>query len=260
MSVHRRTIVGRQGQLDASARIRSAGRRPQGYSLPNVLSVADNFLLWMEMGGDPLTIFIGKSKMTDEGAAEIISKQHDLVSQIVRAWCQSNIDHHFKNDRTFRKAVQKNQELLHSRGAIEALFTSRNYVFSTNAEDRKETLYFEDRATKRTGRLRQQHPKGPLARIDRKSRTRRFLSRERFECVKEWHDKHQHRLPSFGLSDEAPKNGKHLIEFTCEKKKKLSAWHSSNGTIKMSRHDLDQRICSALENILGIRHGKKPLE
>ena len=79
-----------------------------------------------------MTIFIGKAKMTDKGATEFISKQHDLVRQIVRAWCQSNIDHHFKNDKRFRKAVQKNQGILHSRGAIEALFTSRNYVFSTN--------------------------------------------------------------------------------------------------------------------------------
>jgi hypothetical protein len=203
-----------------------------------------------------MTIFIGKAKMTDKGATGFISKQYDLVRQIVRAWCQSNIDHHFKNDKRFRKAVQNNQEILHSRGAIEALFTSRNYVFSTKAEDRKETLYFEDRATKRTGRLRQQHPKGPLARIDRKSRTRRFLSQKRFECIKEWHDKHKHRLPCFGISEEVPKNRKHLIEFTCEKKKKLSAWHSSEGTIKMSKHDLDHRIGSALENILGIPHGK----
>jgi len=98
-----------------------------------------------------MTIFIGKAKMTDKGATEFISKQHDLVRQIVRAWCQSNIDHHFKNDKRFRKAVQKNQGILHSRGAIEALFTSRNYVFSTKAEDRKETLYFKDRATNGRG-------------------------------------------------------------------------------------------------------------
>lgn len=203
-----------------------------------------------------MTIFIGKTKMTDKGATEFISKQHDLVRQIVRAWCQSNTDHHFKNDKRFRKAVQKNQELLHSRGAIEAFFTSRNYAFSTKAEDRKETLYFEDCATKRTGRLRQQHPKGPLARIDRKSKTRRFLSQKRFECMKEWHDKHEHRLPCFCISEEVPKNRKHLIEFICERKKKLSAWHSSEGTIKTSKHDLDHRIGSALENILGIPHGK----
>lgn len=207
-----------------------------------------------------MTVFIGKAKMTDKGATEFISKQHVLVRQIVRVWCQSNLDHHFKNNKRYRKAVQKNQELLHSRDAIEALFTSRNYVFSTKAEDRKETLYFEDRDTKRTGRLRQQHPKGPLARIDRKSKIRRFLSQKRFECVKKWHDKHRHRLPCFRISEEVPKKGRHLIEFTCEKKKKLSAWHSSEGTIKMSKHDLDHRICSALENILGIPHGKKPLE
>lgn len=195
--------------------------------------------------------------MTDKTAREFISKQHDFLKQIVRAWCQSNIDHHFKNDKRFRKAVQNNQEILHSRGAIEALFTSRNYVFSTKAEDRKETLYFEDRATKQTGRLRQQHPKGPLARVDRKNRTRRFLSQKRFECVMEWHDKHKHRLPFFRISEEVPESRKHVIEFTREKKKKLSVWHSSEGTIKMSKHDLDHRIGSALENILGIPHGKR---
>ena len=201
-----------------------------------------------------MTIFIGKTKTTEKCAMEFISEQHNFVRQIVRAWCQSKIDHHFKNDKRFRKAVQKNQAVLHSHGAIEALFTSSNYAFSTKAKDRKETL-FEDGGTNRTGRLRQPHPKGPLARIDRKSRIRRFLSQRRLECVKEWHDKHKHRLPCFYISEEVPKNGKHLIEFVCEKKR-LSAWHPSAGTTKMSKHDLDHRIGPALENILGISHGK----
>lgn len=204
-----------------------------------------------------MTIFIYCEKETEKDATNIISKPDDLKRQIVRAWHQSNIKHCFSSKSGFNKAVHRNWKTLKlkSRDKIDMLFTSSNYLFSTWTEGRKETLYFEDLATKKTGRLRQQHPKGPLAKIDQKTRTRRFLSKRRFERVKEWHDKHKHRLPRFYFSEERAKNGKHHIEFSCEKKR-VSAWHSSAGTIKTSKHDLDRRISSALQNILGI-HSKK---
>ena len=57
-----------------------------------------------------------------------------------------------KNTSRFRK----NQETVTSPDGRK-LFTPGNYLFSTKAEDREETLYFRNRATKQTGRLRQQH-------------------------------------------------------------------------------------------------------
>jgi hypothetical protein len=202
-----------------------------------------------------MTIFIGNVETTEKGATEFISKPDDIERQIIGAWCRSKIDHHFKNKKKFRNAVRRNQEVLRSPVAIEALFTSRNYLFSTRTERRKETLYFRERDAKRTGRLRQQHPEGPLAKIDKKFRTHRFLSKKRFEWVKDWHHKHERCLPHFRISEKRAKNGKHHVEFAREKKK-VSNWHSSEGTIKIRKHDLTRLIGSALENILGIRAGR----
>src|ERR1700688_2971117 len=129
-----------------------------------------------------MTIVIYCEKKTEKDATNIISKPDDLKRQIVRAWHQSNIKHCFNSKSGFNKAVHRNWKTLKfkSRDKIDMLFISSNCPFSTWTEGRKETLYFEDRATKKTGRLRQQHPKGPLAKIDKKTRTHRFLSKKRF--------------------------------------------------------------------------------
>lgn len=205
-----------------------------------------------------MTVFIDNEKMTDKRATKFISKPDDLVRQIVGAWCRSNIDHCFENKKSFKKAVQRNRKTLKSRDTIETLFTWSNYLFSTKVKDRKgtkvkdrkETLYFEDQAAEQRGRLRQQHGEGPLAKIDKKPRTHRFLSEKRFECVKEgmskWHD-NEGRLPRFYGYEKRAKDSKHHIEFSGESKK----WHGSEGSVKTSKHDLDGRIASALENILG---------
>jgi hypothetical protein len=206
-----------------------------------------------------MTIFIDNDEMTDKRATKFISKPDDLLGQIVRTWRQSNIKHCFKNKSGFDKAAHRNRKTLKSmaRDKIDMLFTSSNHLFSTQATDREETLYFEDEAgaAKRTGRLRQQHPKGPLAKIDKKPRTHRFLSEKRFECLKErmskWHD-NEGRLPRFYSYEKRAKDGKHHIEFSGESKK----WHLSEGTVKTSKHDLDRRTASALENVIGIRSTK----
>src|SRR5271157_1784351 len=122
-----------------------------------------------------MTVFIDNEKMTDKRATKFISRPDDLVRQIVGAWCRSNIDHCFENKKSFKQAVQRNRKTLKSRDTIETLFTWSNYLFSTKVKvkDRKETLYFEDQAAEQTGRLRQQHGEGPLAKIDKKAKTRR---------------------------------------------------------------------------------------
>jgi hypothetical protein len=203
-----------------------------------------------------MTIFIDNEEMTHKRATKFISKPDDLVRQILRAWCQPGIKHCFRNKSGFDKAVHRNRKTLRSmaRGKTDMLFTSSNHLFSTQATGREETLYFEDEsgATKRTGRLRQRHRKGPLAKIDRKPRTHRFLSKKRSECVRErmskWHD-NKGRLPRFYSYEKGARDGEHHIEFSRESKK----WHLSEGTVKTGKDDLDCRIASALENILGIR-------
>jgi hypothetical protein len=192
-----------------------------------------------------MTIFIGKVRATDKSALEVISGPDDFVRKIVGAWQQSDIDHRFKNAVRFKRAVRRNRKTLDSPTTIRELFKSSNYLFSTQAEGRRETLYFTDR-TKRTGRLRQQHREGPLVEVDKKPKTHRFLSKIRFEFVKEWHDTHKDYLPRFYPYENRQKNGKHHIEF--------APWHESDGTViaRKRDRDLDSRIARALREILGI--------
>jgi len=173
-----------------------------------------------------MTIFIGNDEMTDKHAAKFFSKPDDLLRQIVGAWRRSNVRHCFRNKSGFDKAVRRNRKTLRSmaHAKTDMLFTSSNHLFSTQGTDREETLYFEDEsgATKRTGRLRQQHRKGPLAKVDKKPRTHRFLSKRRSECVGErmskWHD-NEGRLPRFYSYEKRARDGGHHIEFSRESKK-----------------------------------------
>jgi hypothetical protein len=206
-----------------------------------------------------MTIYIENEEMTDKRATKFLSKPDDLVRQIVRAWTQSNIAHDFNSKQSFKKALRKNRETLESPETIETLFTSRNYLFSTKAKDRTESLYFKDRTTKETGRLRQQHRTGPLATIDKKPKRHRFVSKTRHKFLKEWRKKRPSQLPRFYSYEQGAKVGKHHIEFAFEREK-VSGWHPSGGTVDTNREYLDRRIASALEDILGIRSKTTPRE
>lgn len=200
-----------------------------------------------------MAIFINKVRVTANSAIGFISDPDDLARKLVRTWQRSTVAHCFDNQGRFIMAVHRNREFLRSkaRREIRAFFTSSNYLFSTKAEDREETLYFIDRDTKRTGRLRQQHPKGPLAKIDTKPRTHRFLSKSRFESVRKWHHKNKQRLPFFYKSEKQKGDFKYHVEFSCDGKR-ISGWHSSGGTIRKSTQHLERRIDRALKEILGI--------
>ena len=204
-----------------------------------------------------MTMFIDDKKVTDKVATGFFSRPDDLVRQIVRAWRQSNVSHCFESKKGFKKAVRRNRKTLKSPDKIKTLFRPCNYLFGTEAEDRKETLYFEFKSatTTKTGRLRQQHQEGPLAKIDKKANKHLFLSKKRFEDLKEWHKNHKGRLPDFTPAEERPKIGKHHIEFAYDGKE-VSHWHESGGTVKRNRNGLDRHIASALKNILGIRRKK----
>lgn len=198
-----------------------------------------------------MTILINGAQMTYRDTTQLISEQDSFVRQIVSAWHKSDTRHSFRDEESFKNAVRKNRKTLQSPDAIERLFRSSNYLFSTQSEGRAGTLYFKDSTA--TGRLRQQHPKGPLAKIDKRPKTHRFLSRKRYEWAKEWHDRHKDSLPSFYVYEIQAKNEKHHIEFAYDGKK-VSDWHESAGTVRMSTRHLEIRIGCALKETLGIRH------
>ncbi len=130
-----------------------------------------------------------------------------------RAWHESEICHDFTSRERFGKAVSRNRKALESRDAAKRLFTPDNYLFSTKTKGRQETLYFEDRAAKQTGRLRQQHWKGPLAKIDGKPRIHAFLSKKRYKRLKHC------RTPALDPRELCPAEGRRHIEFACTKGK-----------------------------------------
>jgi len=202
---------------------------------------------------NPMTIHIHGVQATDDYAIEFISEPDDLVRPIVRAWHNSVIPHCFKNKNGFIKAVHRNRKILSSqaRDGIGKFFTSNNYLFSTNAEGRNETLYFRARATGQTGRLRQQHSKGPLAKIDKEPRTHLFLSKDRF-CTEKGRNKRKGGRPCFSDFEKHKKSGKRHLEFWCDSAGVFHC-HFSRGTVRtIKRDDLRVWIDRALEEILGI--------
>jgi hypothetical protein len=154
-----------------------------------------------------------------------------------------------KNASRFRK----NQETVKSREG-KKLFRPDNYLFSTKAEGREETLYFRNRVTKQTGRLRQEHKKkGRLARIDEQPRTHLFLSRKRYKYLKRWNEESPCRVPAFCCHELCLSEGKHHIEFACEGEK--LRWHASEGIVKV-RKNLKPLVRDALNKVCGIRQTK----
>lgn len=191
--------------------------------------------------------------MTDDNAIEFISELDDLGRQIIRTWRDSYIPHCFKNKGKFIKAIYRNLKTLSSKApdGIGMLFASNNYLFSTKAEGSKETLYFKDRATGQTGRLRQQHSNGPLAKIDKEPRTHLFLSKDRFRTEKERY-KCEGGRPSFSDFEKQKKSGKHHLEYWCDSAGVFHC-HFSRGTVRTIKRD-DLKVCidHALDEILGI--------
>ncbi|MGA2205195.1 MAG: hypothetical protein ABSG10_00545 [Terracidiphilus sp.] len=203
-----------------------------------------------------MAIFIDKVQVTDNGAIGFISEPDNLARKIVRTWHKSNIAHCFDNKSRFIKAVHRNREILRSkaRREIRLFFTSSNYLFSTEAEGREETLYFKDRATKRTGRLRQQHSKGPLAKIDKEPRKHLFLSKDRF-CTEKRRYGCKGGRPCFRASEIHKKSGKHHLEYWRDGRGVFHC-HFSGGTVRTGGRvrTNKRRIDRALKEILGIDH------
>jgi len=151
-----------------------------------------------------------------------------------------------KNASRFRK----NQETVKSPDGRK-LFTPGNYLFSTKAEGRKATLYFRNSVTKQTGRLRQQHKKDPLAKIDKEARTHLFLSEKRYKYLKRWHERKRNRrcIPKVRPYERRRAEGEHHIEYAC-KGKRRSHWHRSKGIVTISK-DPKLLIRAALKEVCG---------
>jgi hypothetical protein len=157
-----------------------------------------------------------------------------------------------KNASRFRK----NQKKVESREGTD-LFKPENYFFSTKAEGWKETLYFRNHVTKRTGRLRQDHPDDPLAKIDKVPKTHLFLSKKRYKYLRRWR-KHERkksrklwRIPKVSPHERCRTEGKYHIEFSCNGKRLLK-WHRSRSkaTVKI-RKNPKRLVREALNNVCG---------
>jgi hypothetical protein len=200
-----------------------------------------------------MTILIDNAKMTFELATELMSEPDNRDQQIVSAWDQSRINHHFENKKSFKKAFKKTRKTLKFPAKIATLFKACNYLFSKKAKGTEVTRYFECRVSRQTGRLRLQHPKGPLTTIDETAKTHRFLSKKRFDSLEKWRGQlHGDRLAYFYICKERLTIGKHHLEFAYDGRK-ISGWHLSEGMVNTNRRDIERRVRSALKEILGIR-------
>jgi len=199
-----------------------------------------------------MTILI-RNKVIPEGRAIKLAREpHDgRVKHLVNTWSDATLKHCFDGRKEFRKAVRRNREALQSRGkkfvirkVYEDFFICKNLRFSTKASGREETLYFKD--AQHTGRLRQQHSKGPLVTIDHHRRICLFFSQERLNALNRRHEK----ASTFCRVGLEPSDGTRLIEFEWDGVR-VNKCHASEGKVSTSRTNVKRRINHALQNILG---------
>lgn len=202
-----------------------------------------------------MAIFIRYNK---ERAVKLAPEPHDgCVEHLVKTWSDATLKHCFDGRGRFQKAVRRNWKALQL--DAETIVISKNYgmffspryfKFSTKAPHRKETLYFDD--GQRTGRLRQQHRKGPLAKIDHHRRIRLFFSQDTLKAL----SRGPKKRPASCRVELKPRDGTHLVELEWDGVS-IKKWHVSGGKVSRSQTDLDGRIDQALQNILGISVGKR---
>jgi hypothetical protein len=203
-----------------------------------------------------MTIFIRNKVIPEERAVKLARARHDRsVKRLVKTWSDPTLEHCFDGREEFQKAVRRNRKALQSRGKklvirkdYKKFFSRRNFTFSTKAKGREETLYFN--YGQRTGRLRQQHREGPLAKIDHHARIRLFPPEDRFRSLKKWRKRNKEKFPTFYRSELKPSDGKRHIEFAWDGVN--VEWHASEGKVSTSREDVNHRIKRALKIVLGI--------
>ncbi|HEX5422316.1 MAG TPA: hypothetical protein VFW94_02115 [Candidatus Acidoferrales bacterium] len=166
-----------------------------------------------------MTIFIRNKLIPEEGALKLAPARHDhRVKHLVKTWNDAIFEHYFNGREEFQKAVRRNRKILQPgdktfivRREYKEFFIGKNFEFSTKADGREETLYFED--AQRTGRLRQQHDGGPLGKIDHQRRIRLFLPEDRFRQLKKWRKRNKEKFPTFHRGELEPTDKTHHIEF-----------------------------------------------
>ncbi|MGB8542222.1 MAG: hypothetical protein WCD49_11365 [Candidatus Acidiferrales bacterium] len=203
-----------------------------------------------------MTMFIRNEVISEQRAVELAPARHDhRVKHLVKTWSGPTLEHCFDGREEFQKAVRRNRKILQPHGKefvvrrnYKEFFIGKNFEFSTKVDGREETLYFED--AQRTGRLRQQHGEGPLAKIDHHRRMRLFLSEDRFRQLKKWRKRNKEKFPTFYRGELEPSDKTHHIEFVWDGVN--VEWHASEGIVCASRKGINRRIKRARENILGI--------
>jgi hypothetical protein len=198
-----------------------------------------------------MTICIDNKKKSYRALIKLLTRSDE---QIVRAWHKSKTTYCFKDEERFKRAVHKNRKTLKSPKKIELFFTARNYLFSTKACNRLETLYFKN-AEGQTGRLRQQHKKGPLAKIDEPPRTHLFpISKDELESLERCYKAHEKQVgwrPQ-DIYETRCKGGNHHFEFAYNEKGEPVHGHRSEGIVeKIDKRSREHHVNFALKNILG---------
>jgi hypothetical protein len=203
-----------------------------------------------------MTIFIRNKVIPKERAVKVARARHDRrLKHLVKTWSDATLEHCFDGREEVQKAAQRNRKALQShdkkvviRNDYKKFFCRRNFTFSTKAKGREATLYFDD--GQRTGRLRQQHREGPLAKIDHRPRIRLFLPQDRFSALKKWHKRNKEKFPTFYRDELEPCDKTRHIEFAWDGVN--VEWHASEGKVFTRGEDVDRCIKRALQKILGI--------
>jgi hypothetical protein len=200
-----------------------------------------------------MTIFIDSKEKSYTALLKLLTQKDNRNEQIVGAWHKSKATHCFKDEERFTDAVKKNRQTLRCPKKI-SLFTASNYFFSTKACNRLETLYFKN-AEGDTGRLRPQHKKGPLAKIDEPPKTHLFpTTKDKLESLERCYKAHKKQVgwrPQ-DIYETRCKVGNHHFEFAYNEKGEPVHGHRSEGIVeKIDKRSREHHINCALKNILG---------
>lgn len=117
----------------------------------------------------------GVNAAVDRAAVHAIAPNLETWRTILSAWVSSPLQHDFSRYKSLAKALTRAAAMRgEDGGEVPALFRAAHHIFTSRSGDRPPTLYFRSGDT--TGRLRSQHPTGPLAKIDASTSHRLFFA------------------------------------------------------------------------------------
>lgn len=211
-------------------------------------------------------VFIAGAKQKKSALSALITTTAQVddfwgACQIAGTWHHSYREHRFASKEKFIQAIER---AVAARSQDRTIFASGNRLFSTRdtTGGREPTHYFSANVGGRltTGRLRQQHPSGPLAQVDRVPKTHLFLPDTEYAALlklREMHNKDALTTPELlqNLTTvlhgrHQPFLGAHHIEYAGNGG--VLNWHASGGTVSEIGPMSDLALSFALTNILGI--------